>query len=150
MVIIYDKSYSGHHPEYINHIANFIVQNEIQDKYLFVVHENILDSIPILNKCNTLIVKKDRIQLWNYLNPIKKAIEEFKYLTEITIDYHITTIFFLNIDPYQHLIGTKLFKSNLWQVRGIWFHPYFRVSSNSIGLKTRFKVFTKKIRKKYN
>jgi len=133
-ILFFDESISGHHLEFISHLAGY--------KH-FPSHCTVYFMVP--TKAAELIKSYEikNVKTIPYDKKISSYTETGEILLDICKKNQVGKLFFLNIDPYQFVIGGSKFRSSKIQISGIYFHPYHRIESDSV------KNGLKKIRKRF-
>jgi len=148
LTLIFDAAFSGHHPEYINHLINYIRGEGSQGEYLFVLPVQIFDLIDPgkfgeikvvtfdFEARHTLIKKQFHRSIW-HVNLLHEVVSG---------NPSVDKLLFLNIDPYQYVINTRHFRSLALEVSGILFHHAYRLGERE-GIIANLKKWALKKRK---
>lgn len=122
-ILFYDMHSSGHHMEYFRYLIDYSRSSSISSVYFAIPSE----AIPVFEDEN--FDRPNFISVPKYSNSsqLKQTVEEGKWIIERIREYSIQKLFFLNIDPYQYLLGTASFRKLECQVHGILFSPPHRL-----------------------
>lgn len=135
-ILIFDFEITGHHPEYIKHLVEYIQQTEDKSKeYFFVVHPEFCDRYPD-------IVDNE---VGSGINFISITNSELNDLTTLKTNHSHTTIKYFKlhdllisyanrIEPdrcilmyFNYFIRPMIFHRTKFDIYGIYFSPFFRV-----------------------
>lgn len=142
LLLIYDPQITGHHSEYIQHLAEYLANKELENSYYFIVSEEFLEKFPeIVNKTNgnkkifwEYIPKAEVIKLQN-ISLVRRSFAEYnivkKYVKKLSAS-HVIIMFF---DIFQLSL---IFKRPAFTVSGILFLQFYRIKSKNIKSKIKY------------
>lgn len=143
--IIYDSIATGHHPEYIVHIVNYLMGLKTDDVYYFVLSADIKENCPeIFNKSKT---SKHIVLEWiptNELNKIKdislakRSFLELKLVEFYATKWNAVEVFLLYFNVFQLAL---IFRKPQFNIKGILFLQFLRMPKN--GIKNKIKFYRK-------
>ncbi len=142
--IIYDIEISGHHLEYISHLINYIINNNIDEemKYVFVVHENFKQQYNSLfgefkeNK-NLMIFEISALDICHLFkgNVLKRSLNNYKFLISKAKIFNASFVILLHFNVF--MLSLILFR-NRFKISGILFHQFYRLEKNTISQKLKY------------
>lgn len=143
--IFFDFQYSGHHVEYVDHLIRTLPIGAESNTYFAIPEE-------LRKRLNSPNDKINFIQLPEFHSPVGHSlfIEQSKWIIYVAKKINCNSVFFLNLDPYQYVIGTKWFMLSGLKVAGILFSPHHRIEAdNTDGFKEKVKQSLRKNVRKY-
>ncbi len=143
-IVVYDSLHSGHHIEYLSHIARHH-HNHSDVNVLFLVHPICGKALSkIQNGFEISMIEEDQLgKFEQFGNLIQRADAEVKFVMEFAKKISASHVLFMDLDRYQ----LSLRKSSITPIpfSGILMRPYSRLQG--FGWKNRFKKYLAKRRK---
>ncbi|RXG27155.1 glycosyltransferase [Leeuwenhoekiella palythoae] len=143
--LIYDSNLTGHHLEYILHIAKYVSDTKLEDKYIFVVPVSFkVNNAQIINESKDIIV-------WEFLSQgivdelknislLKRSFKEFGLVKQYANHYSVNKVYLLYFNVFQLALCFR--KTNFF-ISGILFLQFSRMQKR--GLTNYLKYYRKKI-----
>lgn len=144
--LIYEANYTGHRPEYVAHLMQYIIARPyLHGKYTFLLIKNIRNRIGILSKSEAFAVE----YFENNKKSARKIVNkyhEWNFISKIiTGQKGYSEIIFLDIDQYLIFLTLSGFRKRRILIKGILFQPYIHFTNTN----DSFLFFIKKVVKNY-
>lgn len=143
--LIYDSAITGHHPEYISHLVNYIVDLQLEGNFYFVVSEELKIKSPyIINKSLGFpnikweFISRGRVNKIHNLSLLKRSFSELTLVEEYAKKNGASQVLLLYFNIFQIAL---IFKRTSFTIKGILFLQYLRMSKT--GLKNKLKYYRK-------
>jgi glycosyltransferase involved in cell wall biosynthesis len=141
-ILIYDPCFTGHHPEYIHHLINYLSQNQDENRYYFLLHPDFPDKFPlIIEKANQWLnlniccLTKTELANIDKRGWIGSSISAYllvnKYAKKLSID-HVILLWF---NTFQFVLGIC---KPRYTISGILFGPFKRMETIHLKDKLRY------------
>lgn len=133
--LIIDLAITGHHPTYIRHILQYLIQDNdtVFRNYYLVFSTDLKKKLEVdlwgqlsfKKNVHIIFVEKSVLSKLTGNNILDSSIRQTKHVLELVEKYNIQEVILLNMNPYQYgLIRVKIPKS--LKISGIIFSQYFR------------------------
>ena len=141
-VILYDSLTTGHHPEYISHLARTLAKAELSRLHYFIVAEDYhrrFPAIVALTEQNLMLhwvfIPDQVTEAFCALPLWKRSFAELELLEVYTQDLGVKKVFLLYLDIFQLAL---LVKKPSFDLSGILFIQPYRLSRGSLSEKFRY------------
>lgn len=144
-VLFFDFQYSGHHVEYVNHLLKEL-SPDVRHQVFFAISTEMLTR---LTADQTGIQFVALPKFTASAGPVLFR-EQGEWLVNKAGELDCVDVFFLNLDPYQYVIGSSVFRRSGLRVSGILFSPPHRIEPEETdGLSVRLSHYIRRIRKRW-
>lgn len=128
--IIFDNRYRGHHFEYIKHLIDYILRNELKH-IIFLLHPNLVETIKKQYALDALqsIVLLPVVLENNPKHLFTLIVAETNLIQRAIKKYAVTKLIFMFFDPYQIPTGSRKFGEV--EISGILFNTPLKLRANS-------------------
>lgn len=140
--ILYDSAITGHHPEYISHLVNYILGLKSEDIFYFIVSEELSVEFPDIidrsKECDVIIwefIPKNKINYINKLPLLKRSFVELALVEEYARKFDIKDICFLYFNIFQLAL---IFKRPDFSIKGILFLQFLRMEKATFKDKLKY------------
>jgi glycosyltransferase involved in cell wall biosynthesis len=122
-IIFYDRHTSGHHLEYLRYLVDYCQEHDLRHVHFALPQDAVEDFES----------KERTAPLFHVVTPPTKGNQlaqtrmEGEWLVHLVKEHGFTDLFFMNFDPYQYIVGTKIFRSLPCCLHGILFSPPHRL-----------------------
>ena len=145
-ILFFDINIDGHHSEYINHLVDYLVQNDINNHcFYFVVNTDFSRQFPeILSKTTSfdtifwIEITLKELNKAKSGNIIFRSFSEYSIMNHYAKKYKIDHVFLLYFNTVQ--LALAFFRPS-YQLSGILFLQFYRMSK--VTLKEKIKYFRK-------
>ena len=147
-VLIFDVFITGHHVEYLNHLFNFLVKNNYDTKYYFIVHPSFTETIKKnsqdINASENVFIHPITEAEYVYLDKgsmIKKSFKAFNILNKYAMIYNVDEVILMYFNTFQLALGLK---RTSYKIKGILFLQFNRMITSNWKEKLKYvrKYFT--------
>ncbi len=154
-ILVYDCEETGHHIEYIEYFTQYLLNNEQSGLRLFcLVHPKTLATNKVLigqlvkeNISFIPLSEEDLNKIEREKGTLKRSLIEENILRIYVEKLDIHHLCFLNIDPYQYIVGKWAWTKSKLSVSGILFQPYFRIPIYDVNGKFNWSAYFTRFRK---
>lgn len=130
-ILLFDIFITGHHSEYINHLVDYIIKNNDNSQYIFVVHPLFLQQFPdIHQKCllngniGWITISQDEFNKCNRGGIGKKSLSTYWIMNKYALNNNVDHVVLLSINHFQLALG--IFRSS-YTISGILFKQFHRI-----------------------
>lgn len=149
-LLIYDREITGHHKEFIDHIVDFYKEKELKNEIIFLLHPDFEKEYAHLKYAKTrfyYLKEIGEIKNWKSSSVIQKSLHEWNIIKALQKKEAFNEILFMNLAPYQYIIGRKFFSNLELTVSGILFSPLSRFRPEHYSWREKLKIELIKQRK---
>ncbi|RXG20448.1 glycosyltransferase [Leeuwenhoekiella aequorea] len=146
-VLFFDIQSTGHHSEYIDHIATYLQTNKPKGLFIFVVNTNfysdfsfIVDKTKDLNNVFWKYVEGESLKKIFRSNLIRRSFLEYSLMMKYAKKYNVDEIIALYFNTLQI---SCILKRDKYRIKGILFQQFSAMDIS--GVKNNLKYFRKKI-----
>jgi hypothetical protein len=129
--LFFDTEFSGHHSEYIEYIFEFIIRNDIDGDFVFIIHPDLrklynffIHKMDVRKTVVIVDLSSDDLCYLNSGSSVAKSIKQYKVLRNYTIKYDVDYVYMLYLNIFQFSL---IFYRPDFIIFGILFHPFVRV-----------------------
>ena len=144
-VVIFDILSTGHHSEYINHLCDYILNNNKRNKYFFIVNPSFKSLFPSIfektkgfNNIKWIEISTEEFRKTQTGNIIQKSFSHFSVLNKYAREINPSNVILLYINL---LMLPLIFSRSRYNIHGILFHQFIRTKND--GFKQKIKSFFK-------
>ncbi len=149
-LLIFDFEVTGHHSEYIGHLADFLISKNSQSNiYHFCLHPDFPKLFPEIDgklrttKCLVInYLDRDELDKLKGLKIWKKSLKLFSLVDRLAKDMKADKVLLLSLNIFQLAIGLK---RTDYQISGILFNQFSRIDKAKLKYQYYRKYFQTKL-----
>jgi glycosyltransferase involved in cell wall biosynthesis len=127
-ILFFEPHITGHRQEYINHLIDYVIDQQLTDDFIFVVNPGfVCFKLPIKN-IDIVRLSEIQVESLNSKDLLKRSRRIFMMLNEFVKQYSPNHVCFLNFNDIQIPL---VFNRVNYGVSGILFKPFSRLEKNS-------------------
>lgn len=140
-LMLFDTILDGHHSDYINHIIDYWLENQLQHELYVVTPEGFCVESKATGNVHYVVINKNEIEKTTIGNIVSRGFAVWDLFLKYTEKVHPDHAFLMYLDLYQ--VGLGFGKKAQCPVSGIFFRPSFHYE-HSVSLKEKVVGFRKK------